>query len=349
MNLVRWIGFGVAKTLSKVFGLATMTFFGRMPSSHDGLLAGVGLLALTWVPVVAAIAVPSLAELMIPFAPEDEQVQRTIAIVAAIAIPFTVGGLVAWLHHKVGGNGAGVVDVLHGLWYTPVIGLTVSAVVVVVPLLKAERLVRRFEVQRLMVLIERDRFDDVVDHVVATLERRGLTARREAPNPLMAWLFRRLVVVLGHIFGREVSREMVVIRGHDREDDPFEITLHATDLTILGPKRAACRVYAVLAEELDERELWFTWDEGSRAIEVATREHRARLEDGEEVDLDAVRQLAEDLAALELDPEEWNNVRRLLFRLERDTYARAAGADDPEPQVHAVQEDRRTSGSGSDR
>ena len=60
------------------------------------------------------------------------------------------------------------------------------------------------------------------------------------------------------------------------------------------------------------------------------REQRERLEAGDEPDLDEVRQLAEDLAGLELDKEEWNNVRRNLYRLERDAYARAGGRQDPE-------------------
>jgi hypothetical protein len=129
-----------------------------------------------------------------------------------------------------------------------------------------------------------------------------------------------------------------VIRGQDRDGDDYEVTLHAADITIIGRQRPAGRVYAVLAEELDEREVFFTWDDESQELEKQIREHRSTLEDGGQPDLEQVRQLAEDLAGLELDPEEWNNVRRLLFRLERDTYARAAGLPDPEPEVQEVQE-----------
>jgi hypothetical protein len=72
MPIFRFVVYGIAKTLSKVFGLATMAFFGRMPSRDDDKLAGVGLIAVSWVPVVVAIFWPALAEFIIPFAPDDE-------------------------------------------------------------------------------------------------------------------------------------------------------------------------------------------------------------------------------------------------------------------------------------
>jgi hypothetical protein len=79
-----------------------------------------------------------------------------------------------------------------------------------------------------------------------------------------------------------------------------------------------CRVYAVLAEGLDPRAAYVTWDDESQALEDRLREQWQRLEDGEPVDDDEVAQLSEDLATLQLDQEEWNGLRRHLYRLERD-------------------------------
>ncbi len=39
MPPIRFTAFGTAKTLSKIFGLATMACFGRMPSRDDDQLA----------------------------------------------------------------------------------------------------------------------------------------------------------------------------------------------------------------------------------------------------------------------------------------------------------------------
>jgi hypothetical protein len=336
--IMRFVVYGIAKTLSKVFGLATMAFFGRMPSRDDDKLAAVGLLAVGWVPAIVAIFVPSLAEFIFPFAPDDEALLRVIAIVVTLTLPLLTGVLVGLLHNRQGEGPSRLAALAHGYWYTPVIGLTVVGVVVSVPLIKAGHIARRFEVQRLLVMIPRGTYQQVVDHAVETLRRRGLTADVGEPNLVLGTMFRILGYVLGHIFGRDVADEMRVIRGQDRDGDDYEITLHAADITIIGRQRPVGRVYAVLAEELDEREVFFTWDDGSQALERRIREHRSTLEDDGQPDLEEVRQLAEELAGLELDAEEWNNVRRLLFRLERDTYARSAGLPDPEPEVQEVQE-----------
>jgi hypothetical protein len=336
--IMRFVVYGIAKTLSKVFGLATMAFFGRMPSRDDDKLAAVGLLAVSWVPVVVAIFVPSLAELIIPFAPDDEALLRVIAIVLTVTMPLLIGILIGLLHNRQGDGPSRLAALAHGYWYTPVIGLTVVGVVLSVPLIKAGHIARRFEVRRLLVMIPAGTYQQVVDHAVETLRRRGLSADVAEPNVVLGTMFRILGYVLGHIFGRDVADEMVVIRGQDRDGDDYEVTLHAADITIIGRQRPAGRVYAVLAEELDEREVFFTWDDESQELEKQIREHRSTLEHGGQPDLEQVRQLAEDLAGLELDPEEWNNVRRLLFRLERDTYARSAGLPDPEPEVQEVQE-----------
>jgi hypothetical protein len=159
-------------------------------------------------------------------------------------------------------------------------------------------------------------------------------------------MFRLLGYVLGHIFQRDIADRMQAIRGRDVDDEWFEVTVHAADLSVIGRQKPACRVLAVLAEELDERALYFTWDDDSQALEDRMREFREQLEDGEEPDLDAVRQLGEDLAELELDKEEWNNVRRNLYRLERDAYAAAAGREDPQAANERVQE--RTAAGSAD-
>jgi hypothetical protein len=339
MHVFRFVVYGIAKTLSKVFGLATMAFFGRMPSRDDDKLAAVGLISISWVPVVVAIFWPALGEFLIPFAPEDEELLRWIAIGLTVLMPLAVGILVARIHNRQQGEGpSSAAALLHGYWYTPVIGLTVVGVVIAVPLIKAGHIAKRFEVQRLLVMIPDGTYQQVVDHAAETLRRRGLTAEVEDASWLLARMFNLLGYVLGHIFGRNVPKEMKVIRGHDADDKPYEVTIHAADVTILGKQKQSSRVFAVLAEELDEREVFFTWDDDSQEVERRISEQRQVLEDGGDPDLEEVRQLAEDLAQLELDPEEWNNVRRLLFRLERDAYARHADLPDPEPEVQEVQE-----------
>jgi hypothetical protein len=339
MGFIRFIVYGVAKTMSKIFGLATMAFFGRMPSRDDDRMALIGLASITWIPVLAAIVWPPLGEFLIPFAPEDEQLLRWIAIGTAIVIPLTVGALVASLHnHEASSPVHRATHVLHGFWYTPVIGFAVTGVILVVPFVKTSHLIKRFDVQRLLVMIPEGTYDEALEHMVESLHRRGVEASVEEPSRSIGFMFRLLGYVLGHIFDRDVADRLQTIEGVDADGGWFEINVHAADLTILGKELQTCRIHAILAEELDERFVYFTWDDDSQALEDRMRSLREQLEDDEEPDLDEVRQLAEDLAELRLDNEEWNNVRRNLYRLERDAYAKAAGREDPEEATRQVQE-----------
>ena len=330
MPFIRFVVFGIAKTLSKLFGLATMSFFGRLPSRDDDKLALIGLLSISWLPIVVAIAVPELGELLIPFAPDDEGTIRLLAAGIAVALPLVVGGIVASLHNQAGrGTGVRLSKVLQGAWYTPAIGGIVVAVVVVVPLVKAGHITRRLDVQRLMVMIPAGAYEDLIEHAAERLRARGVDVERADPNRVIRALFRSLGYVLQHVFHRDVADDLQLLRGRDAEGARFEITVHAADITILARRRAAARIHAVLAEELDERIVYFTWDDASQRLEDRMRELRSRLDAGDEVPLGEAEQLAEELAGLELDKEEWGNVRRNLYRLERDVaLARLAARED---------------------
>lgn len=331
--VLRVVVFGIAKVLSKIFGLVTIAFFGRLPSRDDHRVALVGLLSMTWLPVAMAIAVPSVGELIIPFAPDDDQLVRWIALGTAIVIPFVNGAVVSRMHNHDGTSRAHTGrELLRGWWYTPLIGLTMTAVVLIVPIVKAGDLARRFEVERLMVMVPANELDALVDHVCDVLRDRGIEVEPAPPPAVLRRLFQAMAYVLGSIFRRDVARDLVVIRGTDGVD--VEVAVHASDLTITGPREDACRVYAVLAEGLDPRMAYVTWDDESQQLEDRLREQWQRLEDEGEVDDDEVAQLSEDLAGLQLAQEEWNGLRRLLYRLERDAAAAAAG-DRPDHEVTA--------------
>lgn len=327
---LRFFIYGLAKTLSKVFSVATIAFFGRMPSRDDDRIALVGLLALTWVPIVVAVPFPAIGELLIPFLPEDEQLTRIIAAVIAVVIPFVNGVIVGGVHNQDGeSRRSRVVEAFRGWWYTLVIGLTMTGVVLVVPIVKAGHVARRYEVERLMVMVPADEQDRLVAHVCEVLHERGIEAEPHPPPAVVRWLFGWMSYILGRIFRRDVARDLVTIRGSDADEGYFEVAVHASDLTIIGRRKQTCRVYAVLAEGLDPRVAYVTWDDASQALEDRLREQWQRLEDGDEVDDDEVEELVEQLATVELDQEEWNNLRRYLYRLERDAAAAAGQREQP--------------------
>jgi hypothetical protein len=202
-------------------------------------------------------------------------------------------------------------------------GLTygVLAVILVVPVVKISYVLRQFDLQHIAVMVHEDSYDDVVAEVGRVLARHGLETEVNEPHWAIRWVFAGLVWMEGKIFRREyMSRDMKIVRGELPDGGWFEVTLHATDISVVGQKPETTCVMAVLAEELDEQYLYFSWDDESQALEDRIRDHQLRLEQGEQVPIEEIRALSEELGGLALSEEEWNAIRRQIYRLERDHY-----------------------------
>jgi hypothetical protein len=315
--LFRFVAMAIAKTLSKVFGLATITFFGRMPSRDDDKIALVGVVSLSWLPVLVAIVFPAFAEVIIPFAPDDDTILRAMAIALAIIMPLAVGAAVARMHNqREHGQRSTLTHVLLGFWYSTVVGLTVAAIVVVVPIVKGSYFVRRLTTRRLQLMIPDGDYDGVQDHIEQVLRDEGCDVEISQPNVVLKKLFEVLAFILGDIFARPVSKQMCEMSCTDTDGGWVEITLHPADLTIIGEERAASRFFSVIADAIDVRVVHLTWDEDAQALEDDMRGLFDTLDDGEPVDDDEIDELIVQLRELELDPPEWNAVRRNLYRLQ---------------------------------
>ncbi len=330
MPVLRLLAVGLGKILSKVFGLATMTFFGRMPSRDDDRIAAIGVGSLLWLSLAVAALWPALAELLIPFV-DDAGAARATSALLAVGLPPVIGLLVAAMHNNRGaGARSHLTHTVGGYVYAAVISVAVTALIVVVPLLKASYIVKRFTVVRVMIMIPAGCYARTIEHFEGILREAGFDASIEEPNRLMRLLFRWLGWVLGRIFHREVADELKVLRGWC-EGDWFEVTVHAADVSIIGSRRATHLVHAALVDGMDERVVHLTWDDASQALEQRVRDARDRIEAGEAVDDDELRGFVDELARLELDREAWDAVRRLVYRLEVDA-ARAGLLPPPEDQ-----------------
>lgn len=338
MPLLRLFLLSITKTLTKVFGLATVSLFGRTPSRDADKMAIIGLLALSWLPVVVAIAVPDAAEAMIPGAPDDDTLLRAIAIATAIALPVIVGVMVSRLHNHRGlGGGHTAREMVRGFRYTPIIGLVTTAVLLVLPFLAASRVLRSWEVGRTMVLIGEGQRDEAVDHIRDTLTAAGHETEPKRAPRIVHVLFRWLGHVLGDIFRLDVAPDLTVLSGRDREGDEFELTIHAADLTIIGPQAAVTRVHATLAEDLDLRCIGITWDDLSRDLEQRIGQLRDDLDAGEQVPLERIDELVLELDGTALEAEPWSALRRALHRLERDVLRARVGAEQGGPPTGQVE------------
>lgn len=318
MAVVRMLTLWVAKTFSKMFGLATITFFGRVPSRDDDKLGAAGLLAVTWPAAVVAVVVPDVAEMLIPFAPDDETLLRALAIALVVGIPIVVGILVHMVQNQPDGIRPALVNVAMGFVYTPVIAALVIALVVVVPIVKFSYIVRRLEVQHLAVMVPEDGYDQLREHIRDVLGAEGIeTELREHP-----WVIRQIFAAMSwteeHIFRRGMTTRMQRLLGKAAGGD-FELTIHATDLSVVGKEEAVSTVFALLAERIDPRVAYLSWDDESQRLEDEIAKCRDQLDAGEACEREHLQGLSQELRALALSPPEWNAIRHQLYRVEIDS------------------------------
>lgn len=315
--LLRFVPLLVAKTLSKVFGLATKTFFGRVPSRDDHKAGMVGLLSLAWLAVVPAIAFPSLAEAMLPVLSGDDALLRATAVGLVLAGGPVVGGLIGRTDNRRERGARLALTAVQGYGYALIIGLLVVALVLVVPVVKASHLLRRLDMQHMPVMITPEAFDDVRDHIVATLRAHDLDVHASDENRVMAALFHALVWVEEKIFWRDMAHQVSHIRG-ELAHGPLVVELHPTDLAVRGRRADATYAFAVLADTLDDRHVYFSWDDAAQDLEDRIAEARARAADGEPCGDEHIAALSDELRTLRLSPEQWSAIRRQIHRLEAD-------------------------------
>jgi hypothetical protein len=316
MPAIRILGLAIVKSFSKLFGLATITFFGRVPSRDDDKVGLIGLLSLIWLVAIAAIAVPALGQLAFPFL-HDENMIRGLSTALVVGIGPLIGFIVTRMHNRHEQGRQVTRELVFGYGYAAIIGSLIVALLLVVPVVKASYIVRRFDLKHLAVMIARGDYEDVLEQLREALARHGLETEVERPQWIIYRLFTALAWMEGHIFCRKVAGDMLMLVGHTPDGDRFEITLHATDISVLGSKEATSLVMAILSEDLDERHLYFSWDDASQELEDRVRTLRRRLEeDGEPPAEEEITELCDRLRTMALESEEWNAIRRQLYKLE---------------------------------
>jgi hypothetical protein len=163
--------------------------------------------------------------------------------------------------------------------FSKLFGLLVILLVVVVPVVKISYILRLFDLKHIAVMIDGESYEAVLEEVKGALASHDLEVSVERPHWTIYRIFTALAWIEGHIFRREVADEMLILRGETPQEEKFEVTLHATDISVLGSQHATTMVMAILAEELDERSLYFSWDDESQELEDRIRDLRSDLAD----------------------------------------------------------------------
>lgn len=308
-----------AKIFSKLFSLATVTFLGRVPSRDDAKISLIGVLSLYWLFVAISLLSPGLASVAIPFLPGHSLAILIAGICLFIGIPLLNG----WLMTKLQNYDKKAVSIQKQLlWaypYTLILGLLVIALVITVPIVKAPLFIKRYKVEHVKVMIRKGMFEEAVRQVEHVLAEHAMRTKTKSPHRLLSRLLMVLTWVLERIFHRHISKNMTVIEGRHRRL-PFQITVHATDMTVAANRETESHVIAVLTEGLDESFMYFTWDDESQKIEDQIGKLWEALKEGHPIKESEIEGLVEELRTLGLSKEDWTALRMQIYRLENQFY-----------------------------
>lgn len=304
-----------AKIFSKLFSLATAVFLGKAPSRDDSKISLIGVLSLYWLFVVVSLLSPALANAAVPFLPNNPIVIQISSVCLLIAIPLIVGWITTKLQNYDKKETPIKKQLLMAYPYTVLLGFLMIALIVSVPIIKAPLLLKGYKVENLKVMIHKGKYEEALGQIKNILSKYEMRTRFREPHKVLIALQMILVWVLESIFKRHMSKNMKIIEGKSRRQS-FQITVHATDISIAANRETAGEVTALLSEELDESFMYFSWDDESQKVEDRIEELSTAIKDGQAVEETEIMELNAQLRTLGLSKEDWNALRRQLYRLE---------------------------------
>ncbi|MGJ9383401.1 hypothetical protein [Salipaludibacillus sp. CF4.18] len=318
MPFARLLMTGIAKILSKVFSMATLTFFGRLPTQDSSKMSFMGLVSLYWIYIIISVFYPTLAEMLIPFLPDDDTIIRNTSIALVLILPLTVGYTSLKLENR-DSECSVVKQLLMGYIYSFVLGLLSMVLVIVIPVIKLPSILKMHTQQQFAVMIRKGKYDAVLNDIKDIFEKYEMKIEIHDPKKPIWLCYMSLTYVLEHIFNREIAKEMKYLVV-DVQGKNVEVTVHATDISILGPKNETLQVNHILAEEMEPEHLYFSWDDSVQKIEDNLRKLKNQQQEGKEIDLKELQDATLNLRKASLEIQDWNAIRRQIYKIERDHY-----------------------------
>ncbi|MTH53277.1 hypothetical protein GKZ89_07605 [Bacillus mangrovi] len=320
-----------SKALSKLFSFATASFLGRVPSRDDSKVSFIGVVSFYWLLVLITFIFPLATRSLIPFAPDNQIAVRIIAAALLAGIPLLNGWVTTRVENYSREKRPYWKQILMGYPITIIMGFLVVSLVISIPIMKAPYFIHRYYLDTIKIMIKKEKFEDAFDQIKEILE--SCQIREEKPPKLLQWQFKFLTWVHSEIFHMPMSREMRVIKGEDY-GQYFQIILYAHDIAITSDRKTATKLRSILAEELNEENLYFSWDEPSHEVEDAILDCKKRIQNGEKLNPGVFSELAEKIKHTGLSQEEWNSIRRQIYKLEAHYYTQSKqpiGAPEKEP------------------
>jgi hypothetical protein len=302
-----FIGRQLGRVLTLAFNWATIVLFGRVRKDRQLFLSGMALTALLWPVVLAGIAFPSFATFLLGFVTLPDFATpwvRLVMLVLAVLLPLVNGALSTRLPDE-GQRPKGralVITILRGYPNSLALFVVLVWMMIVAPIGKIRALFKRWEAVHVPIAVKPGAYDTVVSDLEGALDRDGV----EVTQGRAHWAYELPGKVLA-LLGGESVRALVPTQLAKLVGDGFEMTLHPTDLSLLGRKVKLAHARAAIVRELTFTEAYQTWSKEAQTLE----DRLVKASRGED-DLEAI---GKELKERDLAFEEWEILYRLLMQV----------------------------------
>lgn len=321
MAIIQAILAFIAQSLSRIvntaFGWAMVALFGKVPANRQFQLSMLSLASLLWALTVIGIIAPRAGTWLIscinlPSFIESKWI-RLAMLPGALILPILVGYLTMWMMEpdaRPKSKRQKFATILRGYPFAFALSVTCLYMLLIVPLMKLQDLLRRWRSEHVPVMIPPEKYASFVADLKEVL-RKGHFRTSEVEAGLLLSLPTRLLSALSldavHSF---VARQLVTLKWSGGE-----IIVHPSDLVIRGKALHVMRIHALIVERLSLSSIYFTWHKEAHEMEDALLEIKTAVnqspdEAGTALIVARTNELVEKLRRLHLPQDEWNVLYR---------------------------------------
>ena len=308
------------KLLNTAFAWATVLLFGRVAQNRQIYVSVIAFGSVIWLVALIGVAFPAVGTFLLSFVPLPDWVDKKwvrLAMLAAIVVlPLGVGVVSVLMYDKdrrPHGAAATIKVVLKGYPYTIGLATTLTAMIILAPIIKIRALSKRWTSEHVPVVIRSTDYVLVVEAAQRALAEGGLqTEVRRA-----TWMLRLPTKILTFFASGAVS-DLVADQMAMLSSKAVEVIVHPSDLIINGRAAAAAHARSIIAERLVFTPAYLTWDRQAHELEDRLRAVWKARQTRDLVDLDRdIGAIETDLRRLEVPYDEWDVLFRELLLLER--------------------------------
>jgi hypothetical protein len=315
ISIIGIVGRMAGDVLASSLGWASSLLFGRVPRSHQVLVAMMLAGSLLWILLIAAALIPDLGLFLRNSTPVvsgiDVVLIRAVVLAAIALLPLGIG-VAAYLAPSRDERARGLAAVGQILRGYP-LAVAMGTMLLFLPAVGIDRKVRSLRKgwsdSHVPIVVKPGEYDQLVSDLREALVKAGLTVdAREAPGILTVPGRTLALIANGNIGGLVPDR---LIELHARG---LEVDVYPSDVVVSGCTSQRTHARAVIVSGLATAAAHFTTSAESQAIEDRIAE---LMRQGRSAGHD-LQQIDDMLLELDVAPEEWDTLYRLRLQAERD-------------------------------